>query len=167
MLVPNAEFRGRKPFNCDILIDADLTRLPERWATLIHEALHAVSVGYDRNDFQALRGWEEGVVEQLQRLMRPTVLVRLGVSVEETIWQEHEAQHRFNDYIKALEEIRNALNEPETADPLRFYIRLLATPLRERPGYVLGLGYRRPELPRTPFIRAFSAANALLTRRPL
>jgi hypothetical protein len=166
-LVLNAEFRGRKPFTCDIQIDAELTRQPGRWATLIHEALHAVSAGYDRSDYQAFRGWEEGVVEQLQRLFRPTVLARLGVSIDETIWQEHEANHRFNEYISALEEIRRALNDPIAENPVRFYAGLLATPLRERPGYVLGMGYREPELPRTPFIRVFSAANAVLTRRPL
>ena len=78
VLVDGAEFRGRKPFSCTIEIDADLATLPNRWATLIHEALHAVSAGYDRNDFQQFRGWKEGTVEQLQRLLRPSILDRLG-----------------------------------------------------------------------------------------
>ena len=165
-LVQNAEFRGRKPFGCDIQIDAELAQSPERWATLIHEALHAVSAGYDRNDFQAFRGWEEGVVEQLQRLIRQTVLVRLNVTVDEAIWQQHEANHRYNEYIDALEEIRGALHIPEAEEPLLFYIGLLAIPIKERPGAVLGMGYQRSELPRTPFARAYSAASAVLTRRP-
>jgi hypothetical protein len=46
-----------------------------------------------------------------------------------------------------------------------FYTRLLATPLRDRPGYIWGLGYQRIALPRTRFVRALSAANAVLTRR--
>jgi hypothetical protein len=47
------------------------------------------------------------------------------------------------------------------------HLDLLATPLRQRPGAVLALGYQRAGLPRTSFVRAFSAANALLTRRLL
>jgi len=168
LLVDGAEFRGRKPFSCSIELDADLARLPHRWATSIHEALHAVSAGYDRNDFQAFRGWEEGTVEQLQRLLRPTILGRLGVTMKEDIWQEHEAHHRFNEYLRALEEIRTAIAEEDTPESAtEFYIRLLATPLRDRPAFVLGLGFRHAELPRTPFVRVFSAANAVLTRRPL
>jgi hypothetical protein len=166
-LIENAEFRGRKPFTCGIQIDSELAQLPERWATVIHESLHAVSAGYDRNDFQMFRGWEEGVVEKLQRLIRPTVLARLGVTVDESTWQQHEANHRYNEYINALEEIRSALTVPEAEEPLQFYIALLGTPIKDRPGAVLGMGYRRAELPRTPFVRAFSAASAVLTRRTL
>ena len=46
-LVPEAEFKGRKRPICDIQIDADLVTQDARWATLIHEALHSISVGYN------------------------------------------------------------------------------------------------------------------------
>lgn len=167
-LIPDAEYRGRKPFSCSIVLDATLAEQPERWATLIHEALHAVSAGYIPTDFRDFRGWEEGVVEQLQRLWRPAILARLNVSVDDTLWQVHEAAHRFNDYINALEEIRQTLqSDTESLDAVTFYSELLRTPIRERPGYVLSLGYQREGLPRTPFVRAFSAANAILTRKLL
>jgi hypothetical protein len=131
------------------------------------KALHAVSVGYSSNDYQAFRGWEEGVVEKLQRLMGPNVMSRLGVSHEESIWQLREAVHPYNDYIDALEDVCNALGIAEGDAALQFYVRLLGTPIKDRPGLVLGMGYQRDELPRTPFVRAFSAASAVLTRRPL
>ncbi len=167
-LVPEADFFGKKRFGCDIQIQATLATQPVRWATLIHEALHAVSVGYLREDYQQFRGWEEGVVEQLQRILRPHVLSTLGIPIPEEVFQAKEASHRYNVYIQALEEIRSALEaEYIVIEPQQFYINLLATPLRERPNGVLALGYQRAGLPRTPFVRAFSAANALLTRRVL
>jgi len=82
-----ARYKGRKPFNCDILIAEDVARREERWRTLIHEALHAHSVGYNGTDYRALRGWEEGVVEHLQRLLRPTVLSRLQVAIAEDVFR--------------------------------------------------------------------------------
>lgn len=167
-LVLDADFKGKKRFSCDILIHASLAQQDSRWSTLIHEALHAVSVGYQREDYQQFRGWEEGVVEKLQRLMRPAILTTLGVTIPEERFQASEATHLYNVYIRALEEIRLALEaEVGPDDEQTFYIALLSTPLRDRPGYVLGLGYQRIALPRASFIRAFSAANAILTRRPL
>jgi hypothetical protein len=166
-LVENAEFRGRKPFSCSIQIASDLAQTVDRWPTLIHEALHAISAGYSSIDYQAFRGWEEGVVEKTQRLIREEVMSRLGVSAEESIWQLRESLHPYNDYIVALEDVRNALGAGGDDEALPFYIRLLGTPIKDRPGLVLWLGYQRDELPRTPFVRAFSAASAVLTRRPL
>lgn len=110
-LVPDAEFKGRKRQMCDIQIDADLSDREERWATLIHEALHSISAGYNGMDFRVLRGWEEGVAEQLQRLYRPIVLRRLGVNLEESVFLSNELHHQFDPYIAALESLRH-LNEP-------------------------------------------------------
>jgi len=166
MLVENAEFRGRKPFSCSIEVASDLVQTVDRWPTMIHEALHAVSAGYSSNDYQAFRGWEEGVVEKLQRLIRPIVISRLGISPEESIWQQRENLHPYNDYIDALEEVRKALGIAGDGDERQFYIRLLGIPIKDRPGLLLGMGYQRDKLPRTPFVRAFSAASAVLTRRP-
>jgi hypothetical protein len=167
-LVWDADFKGKKRFSCDIQINAVAASQPTRWSTLIHEALHAVSLGYVRDDYQQFRGWEEGVVEELQRLLRPLVLDAVGIAVPESIFQANESMHRYNVYIAALEEIRRALEaESVPVERQQFYVRLLGTPLRDRPGKVLALGYQRAGLPRAPFIRAFSAANAVLTRRPL
>src|SRR5579864_1594585 len=100
-LVPNADFKGKKRFQCDIQIDADLAARDARWSTLIHEILHSVSAGYTPDDFQTYRGWEEGVVEQLQRLIRPEVMALLNVSVPEEVFSASEQFHQFNRYIAA------------------------------------------------------------------
>jgi hypothetical protein len=168
ILVSDADYLGLKPFSCKIRLDAALAQQPTRWSTLIHELLHSCSAGYKRDDFQKLRGWEEGVVEQLQRLLRPELLMRLKVDLAPDVFALMEATHHFNPYIEALEEIRLALKGEGVPDaPREFYTNLLRTPMGERPGYILGLGYQRIALPRAPFVRAFSAANALLTRKLL
>lgn len=165
-LVPDAEFKGMKRFSCSILLNAALAQEAVRWATLLHEILHSCSAGYSPDDYQKLRGWEEGVVEQLQRLLRAQVLAELGIDLQPETFMADEAAHRYNVYIAALEEVRQALHAEGTADDaMRFYIDLLAVPLRDRPGYMLGLGYQRVGLPRAPFVRALSSANAVLTRR--
>ena len=167
-LVPEAEYLGLKPFSCEIRINATLAQQDTRWATLIHELLHSCSVGYKRDDFQNLRGWEEGVVEQLQRLLRPEILQRLDIRLSPDVFAIRELKHHFNPYIEALEEIRIALKGEGVPDnPHTFYTNLLATPMKERPGYILSLGYQRIALPRVAFVHAFSAANALLTRKLL
>src|SRR3712207_4697154 len=78
-LVPNAPFRGLKPYQCDICLNATLADRPGRWRTLICESLHAFSTGYNPTDYSALPGWEEGLNEQLQRVLRADVLAQLGV----------------------------------------------------------------------------------------
>ena len=54
--------------------------------TFIHEALHSVSAGFMGEDYRSARGWEEGVAEQLQRLLRVEVLDRLGAHMEEAVF---------------------------------------------------------------------------------
>src|ERR1051326_3765790 len=76
-----ARFKGLKPFGCSILLREDLARNDIRWRTLIHEAFHAVSAGYNQIDFDQNVGYEEGVVEQLHRLFRPRILAQLEVTV--------------------------------------------------------------------------------------
>lgn len=167
-LVYEAEFAGKKRFACDIQISADLAENPLRWATLIHEALHSLSAGYRREDYHQFRGWEEGVVEQLQRMLRSIILNELNVSVPEEIFQQREAAHPYNSYIAALEDVRTVLEaEGVHLSPQEFYIQLLAVPIRERPQFLLNMGYLRAALPRASFVRALSAANAALTRRIL
>ena len=161
VLVPDAGFKGKKLFSCSVLLDAALASRDVRWRTLIHESLHALSVGYNRMDFEALSGWEEGVVEQLQRLLRPEVLIALGVSLEEAVFAPAEAAHPYNRYIRVLEELRQGLNLPGKA----FYCGLLATPIKDRPAFVYGLGKNVPEGDRTAFTRTFSVATTTLKRR--
>lgn len=150
-LLAGPDFKGKKPFSCGIVLDAALAEKEERWRTLIHELLHAVSAGYSPSDYRAMRGWEEGVVEQMQRLIRPDVLVRIGVGVPETVFETVEASHLFNRYIEALE-----------AEKLAFYRDLLNIPIRSRPA---SLFERRLGLPTDQcgaFVGAFARAHAVL-----
>ena len=151
-------FRGKKLFSCAILLDAAVAQRPVRWRTLIHEVMHSVLAGYTRADYDVLIGWEEGTVEQLQRLLRRQVLDALGVDVPEGVLVEAEANYPFNPYIDALEDVRNALEMPSPD----FYIRLLNTPIGQRPGSMLGLTMEQTGAARRHLIEVFSRSNAVL-----
>ncbi len=163
-LVPNAEFQGRKRQICDIQLNADLAAQDERWPTLIHESLHSISAGYNANDFRNFRGWEEGVVEQLQRLFRPVLLQRLGVVLPAGVFDAVEASHNFNAYIAALEGLRLLLSRPDVSQQ-SFYLDLLKLPIKERPDRLVRLCLALEQPQRGVFIAAFSQANALLKTR--
>ena len=100
-----------------------------RWRTMLHEALHTFSPPYSHSEYIAARGWEEGVVEQVQRLLRPQVLSALQVIVREEVIAEVERDHPYNVYILTLEDLRQRLGD----SPMGFYGLLLSTPLPKRP----------------------------------
>ena len=154
---------GRKPFSCRIIVNARLVDQPARWRTLIHEALHSLSVGYNMTDYQAFLGWEEGVVEQTQRLLRPIVLERLGVQVDSSVFSPIEAAYSFNKYIRAIELFRSVLGRD---DEREFYLTLLATETKRRHDLIFGLGNRLPGLQRGEFMAIFSKANSILKEPP-
>ncbi len=85
-LIHDLRVLGRKPFTCRIVLNERLADQPVHWRTLIHEALHSFSAGYNMTDYQAFLGWEEGTVEQVQRLLRPTVLKRLGLQIDDAVF---------------------------------------------------------------------------------
>lgn len=163
-LVPDAEFKGKKRFSCDIQIDAALAQREARWSTLIHEALHSLSAGYLRDDYQDYQGWEEGVVEQLQRLFRPNVLARMGIGVKTEQFQLLDAEHAYNEFVEALETLRELLNVSES-EKQGFYVRLLAVPIKNRLGHVFNLGMQLPTDRHREFVGALSVASAALRTR--
>jgi hypothetical protein len=160
-LIGDAYFNGKKPFTCEILIAANLADREARWRTLIHEALHAVSVGYVQADFEANRGWEEGVVEKLQRIIRPSVLAILGLDLAESLFEAIEEDHAFNVYIQALERVRTAFGTEE----LPFYLNLLKTPIKNRYSSLLAQSLMAKGSDRNSILHVLSAANPVLTRR--
>lgn len=160
-LVPEADFKGKKRFTCDIQIDAALADQDVRWRTLIHECLHAHSAGYIRTEFLKLPGWEEGVVERLQRIFRPVILASLNISVPEAVFSLPEANHAYNVYIEALEKIRTMLAISE----VQFYQDLLATPIGSRPASTLKLIRQLPPARQYEAVVIFSASNATLKAR--
>lgn len=118
-----AHYDGSLSLSEGVNADPDL-----RWRTMIHEALHTFSPPYSRLEYGVARGWEEGVVEQMQRLLRPQILINLKINVHEDVLSEAEASHPYNVYITSLEDLRRHLGDI----PLNFYRSLLATPLPER-----------------------------------
>ncbi len=157
-LVPDANFRGKKRFSCLIQIDSNLARQEDRWLTLIHEALHCVSAGYVATDYREYPGWEEGVVEKMQRLLRPLIAGHLGLALEPMLIAASEQYHRYNAYIAALETLRLDLG----ADERPFYQMLLQTAIKERPPSIFSQGNQLPGKQRLHFIKTFSAASAVL-----
>ncbi len=160
-LVDGAEFKGKKRFTCDIQLNAALADDDARWTTLIHESLHAVSAGYSLAQYQIFPGWEEGVVEQMQRLLRGAILAQIGVSVSNVVLAGLDADHRYNGYIQALEAVRLSLAVSE----VQFYHRLLVTPLAERSSQMLMQAYQLPTGQREGVLRIASASNAALKMR--
>lgn len=160
-LVEEAAYKALKSFSCTIRVNRAVALTPNRWRALIHEALHSVSAGLNFSDYQRYRGWEEAVVEQLQRLHRGQILGRLGVAHDEAVYQQEEAAHRFNVYIDALEQLRSALEIGETAP---FYLDLLRAPLGDRSSLALRRGYQLPFEQRVGFVRRYSVVNSVLTQ---
>jgi hypothetical protein len=157
-LTSDPSVNGAKPFRCDIVLNTILLGQDVRWRTLIHEMLHTFSAGYNRRDFDSFPGWEEGVVEQLQRLLRPTILARLGVTVAEAIFDSVEAGHKYNGYIRALNAIRQHLNIPAQ----QFHFDLLSEPIRDRGNSILRTGMLMPPVQRAALISIYSVSNAVL-----
>ena len=157
-MTDDIHIRGAKPFRCDIVINRGLSEQTERWRTLIHEMLHTFSAGYQPLDYVSFRGWEEGVAEQMQRLLRPIVLSKLGMTIEESIFAVVEQRHEYTEYVAALENMRAALQ----AEPMAFYRGLLAVPIRDRRRSVFEQGMTLPLTERLGFLSVYSAADATL-----
>jgi hypothetical protein len=107
-------------------------------------------------------GWDEGVVEQMQRLLRPQVLAFLGITVNEGVFAKWEIAHEYNGRILALEHLRHELGREDTA--FDFYRELLSTPLRDRPGFVLAQSRFLPADEYKSFVRVFSAESVILRK---
>jgi len=157
-LSEDAAVNGRAKWNGRIAINRRLALTDLRWRTEIHEALHLLSEGITPQSYLDLQGWEEGAVEQLQRLLRPSVLNSLNVRVSEALFVTEELTHDYNRFISALETLRGVLNDA----PLPFYVKLLATPLSERPAVIIQAGRQLPSDQFRGFQRAFGLAFSTL-----
>jgi hypothetical protein len=122
-------FYGRMLPNGDVELRIDRWRdVDLRWRTLIHEALHGLSPGFSTFTYQHAPGWEEGVVEQLTRLLLAPVVETLSLAVDAETVASVEREHFLNPYVQALEQVRARLGMMEE----EFYSRLLAEPLNSR-----------------------------------
>lgn len=159
-LSDDASTFGKALWSGRVVINRQTAQSVLRWRTEIHEALHFFSVGLTSITYAELPGWEEAVVEQLQRLLRPTLFRSLNVDVSETIFLAVEAKHRYNRFINALDDLRLLLGEPAE----RFYLSLLAVSLRERPANVMAAGSILAPEDLIRFQRAFAFSFSLLRR---
>ena len=128
--------KGKKRFTCNMQINAALAEPDARWPTPIRRgAAFSFSAGLrSGRTTSAFRGWEEGVVEQLQRFFRSRVLSRLGATIGPETFRRIDAEHSYNGFIEALETLRlalgvlrkwssfteNCLAYPSRTDPDRF-----------------------------------------------
>jgi len=149
---------GKALWNRRISINRQTAQTDLRWRTEIHEALHLLSVGLNPVSYIDFEGWEEGVVEQLQRLLRPAVSNALSVAVPDAVFADAESSHDYNRFINAPERIRIAVN----GLTLVFYRDLLNIPLRERPSSIIQLGRQLPTHQFRGFQKEIAVAYSIL-----
>jgi len=160
-LARSLSFAGAAHYDGSISVSELVYAEPNlRWRTMIHEALHTFSPSYTRLEYNAAQGWEEGVVEQMQRLLRPEVLAALGITVQEAILTNAEADHQYNAYIAFLEDLRLQLRDV----PFGFYRMLLSTPLPKRALVLRQSGIMLEEQERQAFRIALLKAVFALSR---
>jgi hypothetical protein len=76
---------------------------------------------------------------------------------EEALLQD-DATHLYNPYIEALEQLRTVVSIDES----EFYLALLGTPIKDRPGYALGLRAGLPPERRSFYVAAYAKARRVL-----
>ena len=160
LLLSRKPFLAKKEWSCRITRLEQIASSDLRWRSLIHEALHSVSAGNREADYVAFIGWEEGVVESLQRLYRPELLKEIGVSIPETVFTEAEQNWAFEPFIVALRRLHAEL--PNVSEQV-FMEMLLKTPLYRRSAEVLAWGKRDAADP-AAFVRVFAQVSSVLRR---
>ena len=159
-LSDDADNYGKALWSGHISLGRQIAQNDLRWRTMIHEALHLFSAGLTPMTYLELRGWEEGVVEQLQRLLRRDILYSLQVSVPVDMFLSAEKHHRYNGFVSAFEDMREFLGEPSA----EFYLNLLATPLKERPAEMMAASTRLSAEDSITFRRVFALSFSILRR---
>jgi hypothetical protein len=76
----NPAFRARMGWDRSITIHQDYPGAPDLLGSLIHKIVHTASEGMDRHNFEANRGYEEGVVEAVTRLFGPDIVLSIVIS---------------------------------------------------------------------------------------
>jgi hypothetical protein len=119
---------GQKHRSCEISVREDVLQYPEfRWSTMIHEGLHSVSGGFAETGVTP-DIWEEAIVEQTQRIIRPMILSALGIEIPEDALAARDLSHPYNRDIRQLELVRLALHQ----NAFDFYLGLLTASITER-----------------------------------
>jgi hypothetical protein len=156
-MLSRVPYLAKKEWNYGITVVESILSDSRRWRTLLHEALHSVSVGLNQPDYERYTLWEEAVVESLQRLYRPLLFGRLGLAIEETQFKPMEAVWRYNRALEALGRV--AAERPEVPGQ-EFLEQLLGTPLLDRPAFAFEWGRQSADF--EPFKRVYAAASGIL-----
>lgn len=156
-MLSRVAYLAKKEWNCGITVLESVVQDDQRWRTLLHEALHSVSVGLTEPEYQRFAPWEEAVVESLQRLYRPLLFRRLGLDLDEGPFQALETTWRYQGALGAIGRI--AAERPEV--PLRDFLEaMLRTPLPNRPAFAFEWGRQTADFDH--FKRVYAAASGLL-----
>lgn len=150
-------YSAKKEWGCSITVVTSVAAEDGRWRTLIHEALHSVSVGLTPQSFLLFPYWEEAVVESLQRLYRPSLLKNLGLALTEEVFAATEAKWRYAAPVSAL---RRIIAELPGMTEQEFLERLLRVPLASRKTTVFGWGRGAADFQR--FKRIYAEASGHL-----
>jgi hypothetical protein len=120
-----------------ILVAADLMGQGVRWRTFIHELLHAHSLVRTPLEYDAAVGWEEGVVEYLQRSWRDSIFHEVGLEVDPEALSDADADwdDAYGSALKDLEFLRHEVRR--AGNPSAFYVELLTVPVGERYTFLL------------------------------
>ncbi len=156
-MLARVPYLAKKEWSCAITVLASVLQDDQRWRTLLHEGLHSVSVGLTQENYNRFAPWEEAVVEGLQRLYRPFLFARLGLSVPESRFSGLEATWPYNHAIAALGRI--VAERPEV--PARDFLEgMLRTPLPDRPAFAFEWGRQAADF--VHFKRVYAAASGVL-----
>jgi hypothetical protein len=145
-----------------IALNRSLMHRPDRWFTLLHELLHSYSAGGTAEEYSANRGWEEGPVESLLRLLIRDMLADIGEMFPEAAFRERSVGWVLNAYLPPMEAIRAAAGEE---DPERFFLELLTVPIASRKQWLslkLVRSGKREALPRIGRMDLLLRRNVLL-----
>ncbi len=133
---------------------------PDRWRTYLHELVHAHSPLSGQTDMEENLGWEEGVVEHLQRIIRPTVL-QGRMDVDEAAIRATEPVWPYRPYIAAFDKLQRDLGVTD-ADAGRWYAQLLQKPVEGRRQFLAISVLRSPG--RLKLMEAIGSANTVLRK---
>ena len=159
-MLSRVSFLAKKEWNCGITVLETVLQDDLRWRTLLHEVLHSVSVGLTEPHYQRHAPWEEAVVEYLQRLYRPLIFARLGLELEESLFQPFESIWRYN---RALEALGRIAAERSEVPVQKFMEDMLRTSLPDRPAFAFEWGRESADF--YHFKQVYAAASGFLRSR--
>lgn len=130
---------------------------------MIHEMLHSMDT--PNQNYLRLKGWDEGVLEPVMRMLRPQILAQRGVSIPEIDLQSRDHKHPYQKYIAALERVRSRLPSPHSEEEV-FYYGLFGVPIEERQGLIEQWASQLPKSKQKEFRRVLLRAKSVLELNP-